>query len=344
MPARNPVAGAVLFERREGGAALIGREAAARREAASLRQPRQRGNQSLYLVEPRPPRVGARRLFQIRQRAEQPRRIGVAGAIEQIVRSRLLDLAPGVHDDDAVGVFGHHAHVVRDQNDRGASCLLQFAHQVEDLRLDRHVERGRRLVGDQQLRVARQRHRDHRALPHAARQLVRVGVHAALRLGYVHPAQRLDRPIHRLAARDALVQRDRFADLAADRHQRVQRCHRLLEDHRDRVAADVLHRAFAQLQQIDAGKADRAADDAPRRVGHETQDRQRGDALAAAGLADDPQRLAGAHRIGDPVDRPHDARRGKEMRPQFRDLEQRRCRFRRRTGAGAFNRLQVIQV
>ena len=43
--------------------------------------------------------------------------------------------------------------------------------QVEDLLLDRHVERRRRLVGDQQLRLARDRHRDHHALLLAARQL-----------------------------------------------------------------------------------------------------------------------------------------------------------------------------
>jgi hypothetical protein len=49
-----------------------------------------------------------------------------------------------------------------------------------DLRLDRHVERGRRLVGDQQAGLAGQRHRDHHALAHAARELVRVVLQAAL--------------------------------------------------------------------------------------------------------------------------------------------------------------------
>ena len=63
---------------------------------------------------------------------------------------------------------------------------LQRAHQIEDLRLDRDVERGRRLVGDQQLRVAGERHRDHHALPHAARELVRIVVEALLRRGNAH--------------------------------------------------------------------------------------------------------------------------------------------------------------
>ena len=56
------------------------------------------------------------------------------------------------------------------------NSLCRSADQVEDLRLHGDVERGGRLVGDQQLRVADQRHRDHRALPHAAGELVRVVV------------------------------------------------------------------------------------------------------------------------------------------------------------------------
>ena len=54
---------------------------------------------------------------------------------------------------------------------------VELPHQVEDLRLDRDVERGRRLVGDQQRGAAGERHRDDRALPHPAGELVRVGVH-----------------------------------------------------------------------------------------------------------------------------------------------------------------------
>jgi hypothetical protein len=45
---------------------------------------------------------------------------------------------------------------------------LQLAHQVEDLRLNRHIERRGRFVGDQQIGLAGEGHRDHHALPHAA--------------------------------------------------------------------------------------------------------------------------------------------------------------------------------
>ena len=39
--------------------------------------------------------------------------------------------------------------------DGRAELVLELAQQVEDLRLDRHVERGGRLVGDQQLAAGR---------------------------------------------------------------------------------------------------------------------------------------------------------------------------------------------
>jgi hypothetical protein len=41
--------------------------------------------------------------------------------------------------------------------------------QFENLRLNGHVERRRRLVGDQKLRLVGERHRDHHALALAAR-------------------------------------------------------------------------------------------------------------------------------------------------------------------------------
>jgi hypothetical protein len=73
------------------------------------------------------------------------------------------------------------------------SSLLQFEQQLHDLRLGGHVERGRRLVGDQQLRAAGQRDRDHHALPHAAGQLVRVLVEPPLRRRDADQPEQLDR-------------------------------------------------------------------------------------------------------------------------------------------------------
>ena len=66
--------------------------------------------------------------------------------------------------------------VVRDEDDRQPELVLELREQVDDLRLDRDVERGDRLVGDDQLRLQRDRARDADALALAAGELVREAV------------------------------------------------------------------------------------------------------------------------------------------------------------------------
>ena len=54
--------------------------------------------------------------------------------------------------------------VVGDEQQRQVVGRFHLAEQVEDLCLNRHVERRRRLVGDDERRMAGQRHRDEHAL------------------------------------------------------------------------------------------------------------------------------------------------------------------------------------
>ena len=72
------------------------------------------------------------------------------------------------------------------------SSALQIEDDVENLRLDGDVERGGRLVGDQHLRIAGERHGDHGALAHAAGQLMRIFLGALLRFRDAGQAQHLD--------------------------------------------------------------------------------------------------------------------------------------------------------
>ncbi len=113
-------------------------------------------------------RVGSAHRPQGRHCREQRLGVGVLGRVEDPGRGSVFDLFAADHDDDTVGDLGDDAHVVRDEKHRHVHLVLKGADQLENLRLDRHVERRRRLVGDQQARFARQRHRDHHALSHAA--------------------------------------------------------------------------------------------------------------------------------------------------------------------------------
>ena len=200
------------------------------------------------------------------------------------------------------------------------------AQQVEDLRLDRHVERRRRLVGDQELRLARERHRDHRALAHAARELVRVVADAARRRPGCPPASssstaRFSRPL----AVQVEVRLERLADLPADRQHRVQARHRVLEDHRDLACRGS---RGAPCRGAGAGRGPRTARVPPTTRparGRMPRSASDGDALAAARLADDAERLAGGDRERDPVDRVDRPARCPELHPKLVDREQRRA-------------------
>ena len=60
--------------------------------------------------------------------------------------------------------------------------FLKLGDQIENLLLDGDVERGRRFVGDQELRLAGDGDGDHHALLLATRHLRRIGVDLELRV------------------------------------------------------------------------------------------------------------------------------------------------------------------
>ena len=135
--------------------------------------------------------------------------------------------------------------------------------------------------------------------------------------------QQLDRALRRGLLVHLQVQLERLGDLAPDRQHRVERRHRLLEDHRDLVAADVPDLVLVHLEEVFALEEDLAADDLARRVRDQPQDRERADALAAAALADEAERLARLDVVGDAVDGLDDALFREEVRPQVLDLQER---------------------
>jgi hypothetical protein len=118
---------------------------------------------------------------------------------------------------------------------------------------------------------------------------------------------------HRLAPRGLVqvaVQRERLADLVADRMQRRERGHRLLEDDRDAPAADVLHGAPRRVEagDVDLGARLRIAEHDLARLDardarQDSHDRLRHHRLAGARLADQRDRAARRDAEGDAVDR-----------------------------------------
>ena len=228
----------------------------------------------------------------LRLGGDQRARVVVARMLEDARRGpRVHDLAPG-HHADAVAGLPHDAQVVGDQQQRHAEARLQILEEPEDLSLDGDVERRGRLVGDQQVRLVGQRHRDHHALPLAPRELVGIRAEALLGFRKVDEPQQLERAGPRGRPIERLVHGQHLAHLLAEGVQRVQRRHRLLEDHCDPVAADATEGPFGGADQLLAAEQDAAAGMPRLRVRQELQDRQRRHRLPGSALPDQRHRLA----------------------------------------------------
>ena len=169
------------------------------------------------------------------------------------VRCRaLLGHARRVHHVHAIGVARDDAQVVRNHHQRDIQLTRQAFHQFENLRLDRDIQRGGRLVSDDELGVARERNRNHHALTHAAGELMRILVKAAICVGYAHQPQQLQRTRARCIGRHAQMQKQRLHDLITDGEHRVQRGHRVLKNHCNVASAYGAHGVLADRQQITA--------------------------------------------------------------------------------------------
>ena len=114
--------------------------------------------------------------------------------------------------------------------------------------------------------------------------------------------EQFDGPLPGLPLAHALVYGEDLADLSLDRVQRIERGHRLLEDHRDVVAADLAQFLLGGGEQVPSVEQDAAAR-VCRRAGQQLQDGQRGDRFSRPGFADQRDGLARIDVERDPVDR-----------------------------------------
>ena len=90
---------------------------------------------------------------------------------------------------------------------------IEAPDQIENLGLNRDVESGGRLVGDQQVGPGSQRHGDHHSLGHSARKLVGIGPGPAPRVGDADFLQHCDHPVLDLLVREIEMDLHRLADL-----------------------------------------------------------------------------------------------------------------------------------
>ncbi len=151
----------------------------------------------------------AHRSAERRVRGLQRARIGMARGMGHGPRRSAFHDVAGIEHEDVVAHMRGEAQVMRDEQQRRAVIALHAADDLHDMGLRAHVERRRRLVGDDQGGLAGEGHGDEHALAHAARELERIALQQGSRDREAgHPPAprwpgRAARPWARRAARDA---------------------------------------------------------------------------------------------------------------------------------------------
>ncbi len=120
--------------------------------------------------------------------------------------------------------------------------------------------------------------------------------------GNTHHLQQLGAALACLLFVHAQMQLQGFANLEANRQHRVERRHRILEDHGDPVAPDLADFVVVKLEQIASVELNFPGHHLARRAGDETNQRHDADALPTTALADDCQGLAFIQRIRNTID------------------------------------------
>ena len=195
-------------------------------------------------------------------------------------------------------------------------------HEVEDLCLDGDVEGGGGFVGDDESGFEDECLGDHDSLSHAAGELEGEGVEACFWGGDADVAEPLERALSSLSARGVgLMESDGLGELVSDAVEWRECGHGLLEDDADVASASLSELAVGEFEEVGAVEEDLSGDDASWGLWDESGDGHGGDALAAAGLADESERLALVEGEGDAVGGGEDAVVGLELDGEVLDVE-----------------------
>ena len=174
---------------------------------------------------------------------------------------------------------------------RESHVALELTEQVEDLRLGRDIERGGRLIRNEQARLVHERNRDGDALAHTARKLMRIGGEALCRGGDADCLERGKRAGAGCSLGDLLMRRYALDHLRIDAQHRIERHHRILKDHCDVAAANTAQLLLRCANELHAVKPDGACHNASGRI-DEAENGPSRHRLAGAGFAHQAEHLA----------------------------------------------------
>ncbi len=231
----------------------------------------------------------------IRHRSNQLARVFFLRMQKNLLCQAAFDNLPVIHDNHALTDFPDDSQVMGNKQNRAACHLVDLLQKAQDLCLYRHIECGCRLIADDQIRGIDDGHRDHDTLAHAAGKLMRIFLHQLTDVVETDLCQNIgDAPVDLLIVQ-VRVQAEHLADLPADLHNRVQGCHRFLENHGNLIALDFAALLAGNIQYLLSLQRDRGTRIDNGRLIQQAHHGQRGHRLAGAGLTDDTDNLPLAH-------------------------------------------------
>src|SRR5215211_2774716 len=121
---------------------------------------------------------------------------------------------------------------------------------------------------------------------------MRVGPIAQLRTRDADLPEQPQHLVAGLAPVETLVAANGLADLLSSGEERIEKGHRILEDHRDSATAQVFHLPLGQSRQIQVVEENATGDELAGWHGHQLHDRARGNTLPRTGLTDEAEHLA----------------------------------------------------
>ena len=157
---------------------------------------------------------------------------------EKLLPRPLFHYPAGINHIDPVAELRNNPEVMSDEEYSGAMRITDLPQQLEHSGLYRDIERCRGLVSDDEFRLERQAHRDHSALLHAAAELMWILYRTGFGHREVNAAEKLDGSALRASGAPSSMDRERFADLATDTLDRIERTQRILRHHRNPVATN----------------------------------------------------------------------------------------------------------
>ena len=142
-----------------------------------------------------------------------------------------------IHNSYTVCHSCYNTKIMADKDGCHLHFFLDSPENIKNLRLNRHIQRSRRFVSKQNLRITGKGNCHNCSLTHTPGKFMRILTDPFFRSVYFHQLHQFYNSFSDLSSRHFFIMDPhRLSDLFSNRDRRIQRCHRILKDHRKKFS------------------------------------------------------------------------------------------------------------